>query len=71
MATIALSSKELEALGGVQALNQAIEVFQAALEKHKFTEGVPAPTSSAEVENIVRNYGGTYKILPAVEEENT
>ncbi len=48
-------------------LEEAVQQFQVALEQHKFTVGVPAPTADPLVEEIVR--AGGYAVIPKEPEE--
>ena len=48
-------------LGG--DLAAAVKEFAAAVEAHRFTVGVPAPTAHPLVEEIVRQHGGSFTIV--------
>lgn len=57
----------LDKLGGAEALDLAIANFQRALEAHKTTQEVPAPTAHPLVEDIVLRYSGQYSVAPEPE----
>lgn len=49
-------------LGGEDAFSSAVADFANALDSHRFTVDVPAPTADPVVEMVVRHYGGQYDI---------
>lgn len=59
-----ISRADILRLGGPEAFAAAVVDFAAALEAHRFTVDVPAPTADPVIELIVRQYGGQYDIEP-------
>jgi hypothetical protein len=62
-----ISRADILRLGGPEAFAAAVADFAAALEAHRFTVDVPAPTADPVVELVVRQYGGQYDIEPEPE----
>lgn len=59
-----ISRTEILRLGGPEAFAEAVADFAAALEAHRYTVDVPAPTADPVVELVVRQHGGQYDIEP-------
>lgn len=59
-----ISRAEIIRLGGEAALAEAVAAFAAAIEAHRYTVDVPAPTADPIVERVVRQYDGQYDIEP-------
>ncbi|GLQ09252.1 hypothetical protein GCM10007913_11840 [Devosia yakushimensis] len=59
-----VSRQVIAEFGSAEAFANAVSGFAQALENHKLTEDVPAPTAPWIVELIVRNHGGEYEIEP-------
>lgn len=57
-----ISERELENLGGIDALRKRVKAFAEAIEMHKYTVDVPAPTENLTVEAIVKR-GGDFSII--------
>jgi hypothetical protein len=55
-------SELIEELGGKEAVEAEVHAFSKAVENHRFTVNIPAPTSNDLVEKIVREYGGKFSI---------
>ncbi len=64
-----ISRADILRLGGEAAFAAAVADFAAAVEAHRFTVDVPAPTADPVVELVVRQYGGQYDIEPEPEPE--
>lgn len=62
-----ISRADVDRLGGEAALSAAVADFAAALEAHRYTVDMPAPTADPVVELVVRYYGGQYDIEPEPE----
>jgi hypothetical protein len=63
---VRIEREALNALGF--DLAQAVSEYQAALEAHRFTVGVPRPTSHPVVETVVAK-GGAFEVIEPVGEE--
>jgi hypothetical protein len=61
---LTISHADILRLGGPEAFAAAVADFAAALEAHRFTVDVPAPTADPVVELVVRQHGGLYDIEP-------
>ena len=61
---LTISRADILRLGGVSAFADAVAAFAAALEAHRFTVDVPAPTADPLLERVVRQYSGQYGIEP-------
>ncbi len=59
-----ISRIDILRLGGPEAFAAVVADFATALEAHRFTVDVPAPTADPVVELVVRQYGGLYDIEP-------
>ncbi len=59
-----ISRADIVRLGGEAAFSAAVADFANALEAHRYTVDVPAPTADPVVEMVVRHYGGQYDIEP-------
>ena len=64
-----ISRADIIRLGGEAAFAAAVADFAAAVEAHRLTVDVPAPTTDPVVELVVRQYGGAYDIEPEPEPE--
>ena len=62
-----ISRAEIVRLGGEAAFSAAVADFANALEAHRYTVDVPAPTADPVVEMVVRHYGRQYDIEPEPE----
>ena len=61
---LTISRTDILRLGGESAFADAVAAFAAALEAHRFTVDVPAPTTDPLIELVVRQHGGQYDIEP-------
>lgn len=64
---LTISRADILRLGGESAFAEAVAAFAAALEAHRFTVDVPAPTADSVIELVVRQYGGQFDIEPEPE----
>ncbi|MCB1498585.1 MAG: hypothetical protein KDK07_02150 [Bauldia sp.] len=64
-----ISRADILRLGGEAAFAEAVADFAAAIEAHRFTIDVPAPTADPVVEVVVRQYGGQYDVAPEPDPE--
>lgn len=64
-----ISRADILRLGGEAAFSAAVADFATALEAHRYTVDVPAPTTDPVVELVVRQYGGQYDIEPEPQPE--
>lgn len=64
---LTISRADIVHLGGPEAFAAAVADFAAALEAHRLTVDVPAPTADPVIELVVRHYGGHYDIEPEPE----
>lgn len=64
---LTISRADILRLGGERAFAEAVAAFAAALEAHRFTVDVPAPTADSVIELVVRQYGGQFDIEPEPE----
>ena len=62
-----ISRADISRLGGEAAFAQAVADFASALDAHRFTVDIPAPTADPVVELVVRQYGGQYEVEPEPE----
>jgi len=61
---LTISRADILRLGGESAFADAVAAFAAALEAHRFTVDVPAPTAVPLIELVIRQHGGQYDIEP-------
>jgi hypothetical protein len=61
---LTISRTDLQRFGGEAAFAEAVATFAAAIEVHRHTVDVPAPTSDPLVEVVVRQYGSQYDVEP-------
>lgn len=59
-----ISRADIIRLGGEVAFAETVAAFAAAIEAHRYTVDVPAPTADPLVELVVRQYGGQYDVEP-------
>ena len=59
-----ISRADIVRFDGEAAFAAAVSAFATAVEAHRYTVGVPAPTADPVVELVVRQYGGKYDIEP-------
>jgi len=59
-----ISRADIVRLGGEAAFAEVVAAFAAAIEAHRTTVDVPAPTADPVVEFVVRQYGGQYDVEP-------
>ncbi|MCB1502829.1 MAG: hypothetical protein KDK07_24140 [Bauldia sp.] len=59
-----ISRADILRLGGEQAFASAVAAFAAAIDAHRLTIDVPAPTTDPLIELVVRQYGAIYDIEP-------
>ena len=59
-----ISRAEILRFGGEAAFAEVVAAFAAAIEAHRTTVDVPAPTADPVVEFVVRQYGGQYDVEP-------
>ena len=64
---LTISRADILRLGGERAFAEAVAAFAAALEAHRFTVDVPAPTADSVIELVVRQHGGQFDIEPEPE----
>ena len=61
---LTISRADVLRLGGEQAFASAVAAYAAAIDAHRFTIDVPAPTADPLIELVVRQYGSQYDIEP-------
>ena len=61
---LTISRADILRLGGEVPFVEAVAAFVAAIEAHRYTVDVPAPTADPVVECVVRQHGGQYDIEP-------
>ena len=64
-----ISRGDILRLGGEAAFAEAVAAFAAAIEAHRYTIDVPAPTADPVIERVVRQYGGQYDVEPEPDPE--
>lgn len=66
---LTITRAEILRLGGEAAFAEAVATFAAAIEAHRYTVDVPAPTADPVVELVVRQYGAQYDVKPEPDPE--
>jgi hypothetical protein len=66
---LTISRADILRLGGEGALADAVAAFAAAIEAHRFTVDIPAPTADPLIELVVRQHGGQYDVEPEPDPE--
>ncbi|MBN9021188.1 MAG: hypothetical protein J0H08_03660 [Rhizobiales bacterium] len=61
---LTISRADILRLGGESVFAEAVAAFVDAIEAHRYTVDVPAPTADPVVERVVRQYSGQYDIEP-------
>ena len=64
---LTVARADIMRLGGEQAFATAVTSFAAAIEAHRFTVDVPAPTADPLIELVVRQHGSEYDVEPQLE----
>ncbi|SDB57537.1 hypothetical protein [Bauldia litoralis] len=64
-----ISRTDILRFGGEAPFAQAVADFAAAIDAHRNTVDVPAPTADPLIEVVVRQYGGLYDVEPEPEPE--
>lgn len=62
-----ISRADVVRFGGEVPFAQAVADFEAAIEAHRYTVDIPAPTADPLIEVVVRQYGGQYDVEPEPE----
>ena len=66
---LTITRAEILRLGGEGAFAEAVATFAAAIEAHRYTVDVPAPTADPVIELVVRQYGAQYDVEPEPDPE--